>query len=121
MNDEVPKKSYHDANNQGYSEHGYKINEISLDVHFSASLRIGRGCEVPGSGARNLTRRTCQAGRRFVARQVSDHCSWHVSFHDRAEKYEPERNPRRVSLPEPRRFVATCSESGPRSQHLRAD
>ena len=42
MNDEVPKQSYNDTNNQGCGEHGYKINEIFLNVHFSAFLRIGK-------------------------------------------------------------------------------
>src|SRR5947209_3495738 len=40
MNDEVPKQSHDDGNNQTYSKHGYKINEYFLDVHFSSSLVI---------------------------------------------------------------------------------
>jgi hypothetical protein len=37
MKDEVPKQRNYDANDQGYSEHDRKINEISFYVHFSIS------------------------------------------------------------------------------------
>jgi len=35
MNDDVPKQSHDDGKDQAYSKHGYKINEIFFDVHFS--------------------------------------------------------------------------------------
>ena len=47
MNDQVPKQSHNTGNNQGDSEHFYKISEFSREVHFSASLGVERRCDVP--------------------------------------------------------------------------
>jgi hypothetical protein len=38
MNDEILKKSHNGGNNQGYGEHGYKINGQFPDVHLLVSL-----------------------------------------------------------------------------------
>jgi hypothetical protein len=38
MNDEIPKQSNNDQNQQSHGEEDRKINEQFLDVHWSASL-----------------------------------------------------------------------------------